>query len=155
MPRRFAITLRHVRSVLGFLTLLIVSAALFGSLACTVGNASKISKNDVEKLDAAMAQIPKLTNDYQLGMSRCLDQTDIETCGKRLNKKLETGFRSIASTFEQVSLNADGSCQKALRSVANDFLALATVLEKNVNPPFGSARMRSDTSASVKACNIS
>jgi len=103
---------------------LLVLGALFGGLACSVGGGSKISKSDVDKLNAANTKIWSSEFEVSLEVDSCLDNPAFsrqETkCQKRWKAKYLVGMRSALASYEQIAKDADGKCREALRKVTRD-----------------------------------
>jgi hypothetical protein len=99
----------------GFLPLVLVLGALLGGSACSVGG-SKISRGDVDKLNAANAIIRDMSDEYQQGLARCASVADKEGCLMKLLVKLAGEEQSVADTYEQVAAGAHGDCQTALHA---------------------------------------
>jgi hypothetical protein len=131
----------------------LVLGALLGGSACSVGG-SKISRGDVDKLNAANAIIRDMSDEYQQGLARCASVADKEGCLMKLLVKLAGEEQSVADTYEQVAAGAHGDCQTALHAAGANFHAAAVALRKGRPPTAAYANMKAKDDEVKRACKL-
>jgi hypothetical protein len=105
-----------------FFVFLLVLGALFGGLACS-GSGSKVSKSNVERLNAANKHILGIDAEMEAALNACKPNLPFSDKGLKCRGayRLEyyAGLKSAMATYEQVANEtADKKCQQALRQMA-------------------------------------
>lgn len=160
-----------------FFVCVFVLGALFGGLACSVGQGSKISKSDVDKLNTINASVWSFESEIQRQSDQCsemgnvLDETSTipvatlnkreKKCEARLNAQFVDQMESAAAAYDEIADGASGKCQKALRAVERDIrgeVAVATLNGKQMEALDYSwskpKRLEKDASAVPGACHL-
>jgi len=142
----------------GRVVLLLALGVVFGGVACSVStSASKISKADIGKLNAANTNVRTPFEELDWESAQCPSSLDSPSrnkkCEAALLRRYVSDQRAAASVYEQVAASAPGACQKALRRVAYDIRGNTEFLSGGSEWATGK-EMKKDRDAMIKACKL-
>ncbi|MGD0167301.1 MAG: hypothetical protein ABSC51_08435 [Gaiellaceae bacterium] len=126
---------------------------LFAGSACSRGNASKISNDNVTTLNQVGKNLDSLLSQTAMNLKKCSSTRNRAKCVNKLLSSTVDQMESGAYSVDQVADDASGECQTDLRAVARDIRDMAKEVRTGAATKAGQ-RFTEDWDLLYGGCNL-